>query len=39
MKVLKALSFDVKDLKKEHRLEVLSDELEPSRPPVWYLPP
>jgi hypothetical protein len=39
VKVLRALGFDVKDLRKERRLKVLSDELEPSRSPVWYLPP
>jgi hypothetical protein len=31
VKVLKALSFDVKDLKKERRLEASSDELKPSK--------
>jgi len=39
VKVLKALGFEVKDLRKERRLKVLSDELEPSRPSMWYLPP
>jgi 5-methylcytosine-specific restriction protein B len=39
VKLLRALGFEVKDLRKERRLEVLSDELEPSRSPVWYLPP
>jgi 5-methylcytosine-specific restriction protein B len=39
VKVLRALGFDVKDLRRERRLEVLSDELEPSRPPMRYLPP
>jgi len=39
VKVLRALGFEVKDLRKERRLEVLSDELELSRSPMWYLPP
>jgi hypothetical protein len=39
VKVLRALGFEVKDLRKERRLEASSDELEPSRPPVWYLLP
>jgi hypothetical protein len=39
VKVLKALGFEVKDLRKERRLEASSNELEPSRPPMWYLPP
>jgi 5-methylcytosine-specific restriction protein B len=39
VKVLRALSFEVKDLRKERRLEVLSDEPEPSSPSVRYLPP
>jgi hypothetical protein len=39
VKVLKALGFEVKDLRKERRLEVLGDEPEPSRPSMWYLPP
>ena len=39
VKVLRALSFEVKDLRKERRLKVLSDELKPSRPSMWYLPP
>jgi len=39
VKVLKALGFEVKDLRKERRLEVLSDEPEPSRSSMWYLPP
>jgi len=39
VKVLRALGFEVKDLRKERRLEVLSDELEFSRSPMWYLPP
>jgi 5-methylcytosine-specific restriction protein B len=30
VKVLRALGFDVKDLRKERRLKVSSDELEPS---------
>jgi hypothetical protein len=34
VKILKALGFEVKDLRKERRLEVLSDELEPLRSPV-----
>jgi hypothetical protein len=38
VKILKALGFEVEDLRKERRLEVLSDELEPLRSPVWYLP-
>jgi 5-methylcytosine-specific restriction protein B len=39
VKVLKALGFEVKDLKKERRLKVLSDEPEPLRSSMWYLPP
>jgi hypothetical protein len=39
VKVLKALGFEVKDLRRERRLEVLSDEPEPSRSSMWYLPP
>jgi hypothetical protein len=39
VKLLRALGFEVKDLREERRLKVSSDELEPSRPPVWYLPP
>jgi 5-methylcytosine-specific restriction protein B len=39
VKVLRALGFDVKDLRKERRLKVSSDELEPSRSHAWYLPP
>jgi 5-methylcytosine-specific restriction protein B len=39
VKLLRALGFEVKDLRKERRLEVLSDGLEPSSPSVWYLPP
>jgi hypothetical protein len=38
VKVLKALGFEVKDLRKERRLEVSSDEPEPSNPSVRYLP-
>jgi hypothetical protein len=33
VKVLKALGFEVKDLRKERRLEASSDELEPYLPP------
>jgi 5-methylcytosine-specific restriction protein B len=39
VKVLRALGFDVKDLRKERRLKVLSDELKPSSSSMWYLPP
>jgi hypothetical protein len=39
VKVLKALGFEVKDLRKERRLKVLSDEPEPLRSSMWYLPP
>jgi hypothetical protein len=39
VKLLRALGFEVKDLREERRLEVLSDGLEPSSPSVWYLPP
>jgi len=39
VKVLRALGFEVKDLREERRLEVLSDELEPLRSSMWYLPP
>jgi predicted flavoprotein YhiN len=39
VKVLKALGFEVKDLRKERRLKVLSDELESSSSSTWYLPP
>jgi predicted flavoprotein YhiN len=38
VKVLKALGFEVKDLRKERRLKVSSDELEPSSSSMWYLP-
>jgi hypothetical protein len=39
VKLLRALSFEVKDLRKERRLKVLSDEPEPSSSSMRYLPP
>jgi hypothetical protein len=39
VKVLRALGFEVKDLREERRLEVSSNELKSSSPSTWYLPP
>jgi len=39
VKLLRALSFEIKDLRKERRLKVLSDEPEPSSSSMRYLPP